>query len=196
MAELGTSIERFCVEIRHLQRTEVRELAEKFTPGQKGSSAMPHKMNPILTENLTGIARLLRGYAMTALENVPLWHERDISHSSAERVIGPDATGLADFMVQRFIKVVKGLHVFEDQVKNNLELTRDCVFSGTLLLALVDEGISREDSYKLVQEHALAAWQGGKSLKERVLDDAIITAKLSKEKIDETFDLKLSLIHI
>jgi adenylosuccinate lyase len=190
LAQLGTSIERFAVEVRHLQRTEIREVEEKFTSGQKGSSAMPHKRNPILTENLCGLARLLRGYAVTALENVPLWHERDISHSSAERVITPDACILIDFMLARFTGVVQGLVVNEDRMRLNLEMTRGLIFSGTLLLALVDAGIVREDAYRLVQKHALAAWEGGLDLKERVLLDTEIKAALSDDKIGEIFDLK------
>lgn len=196
LAQLGSSIERACVEIRHLQRTEVREMAEKFTPGQKGSSAMPHKMNPILTENLTGIARLLRSYAQASLENVALWHERDISHSSVERVIAPDATILADFMLARFKSVVQSFVVFEEQVKANLELTRDCVFSGTLLLALVDAGFTREAAYKLVQTHALSAWEGGDNLKRRVLADKDIMSKLSSEQVDELFSLERHLKYV
>lgn len=196
LAQIGTSIERFSVEIRHLQRTEVREAEESFSAGQKGSSAMPHKRNPILTENLTGLARLLRGYAVTALENVPLWHERDISHSSAERVIAPDACIVTHFMLHRFSSVVKNLLVHEDRMLENLESTRGLIFSGTLLIALVDNGMVRENAYRLVQKHALAAWEGGASLKDRVLSDSEITAAVSKEVLEAVFDLKRHLQYV
>ena len=196
LALLGCSIERFCVEIRHLQRTEVREAEERFTPGQKGSSAMPHKRNPILSENLTGIARLLRGYAVSAMENVPLWHERDISHSSVERVIGPDACILTDFMLHRFRGLVEGLVVHSDRMVENLESTRGVVFSGTLLVELVDAGMVREDAYRLVQKHALAAWEGGASLRERVMGDAEITGVLPGARLEQVFDLKRHLRHV
>ncbi len=196
LAMIASAMERFCVEVRHLQRTEVREVAEKFTVGQKGSSAMPHKMNPILTENLTGLARLIRGYASTAMENIALWHERDISHSSVERIIAPDACVTLDFMMERFRGLIDNLVVFPEQVKANLELTRGCVFSGTLLLALVDAGFTREQSYKMVQDHALAAWKGGKTLEERVNADSLINSKLSPEKIAEIFNLKRHLAHV
>jgi len=196
LALLGCSIERFCVEIRHLQRTEVREVEEKFTPGQKGSSAMPHKRNPILTENLTGLARLLRGYAVSAMENVPLWHERDISHSSVERVIGPDACILADFMLSRFESVVEGMVVHADRMVENLESTRGLIFSGALLVALVDHGVSREDAYRLVQKHALPAWEGGATLLERVRSDSVITERIPSAELDDIFDLKRHFRHV
>ena len=196
LAQIGSSIERFAVEVRHLQRTEVREAFEEFSKGQKGSSAMPHKKNPILSENLCGLARLLRGYAQIALENVALWHERDISHSSAERVIAPDATITADFMLQRFKKLVAGLVVYPEQMIANLNLTRGTVYSGTLLLALVDHGFTREDAYKLVQTHALAAWEGGADLRERVLNDKDIFTKLGKENIEKVFDINRHLAHV
>lgn len=196
LALLGSSIERFCVEIRHLQRTEVREVEELFTAGQKGSSAMPHKRNPILTENLTGLARLLRGYAVSAQENVALWHERDISHSSVERVIAPDACILADFMVARFETVIAGLVVYPDRMVENLESTRGLIFSGALLVALVDAGVSREDAYRLVQKHALPAWEGGANLLERVRSDSAITARLSIAQLDEIFDIRRHFRHV
>lgn len=196
IALLGCSLERFCVEIRHLQRTEVREVEEKFTAGQKGSSAMPHKRNPILTENLTGLARLLRGYALSAMENVPLWHERDISHSSVERVIAPDACILADFMLARFESVIEGMVIHADRMLENLESTRGLIFSGALLIALVDHGVSREEAYRLVQKHALPAWEGGASLLERVRSDATITALLPPGELDDIFDLKRHFRHV
>lgn len=196
LALLGASLERFCVEIRHLQRTEVREVEEKFSPGQKGSSAMPHKRNPILTENLTGLARLLRGYAVSAMENVPLWHERDISHSSVERVIAPDACTVVDFMLARFESVVDGMVVHADRMLENLESTRGLIFSGALLVALVDHGFTREDAYRLVQKHALPAWEGGASLLERVRSDKAIGERVSAAELDDIFDLKRHFRHV
>ncbi len=189
LAGIAGSIDRFSVEIRHLQRTEVREAMEGFTPGQKGSSAMPHKRNPILTENLCGLARLVRSYAQACFENVALWHERDISHSSVERVAVPDATIALDFMLRRFTGVVKNLVVFPEKMMENLELTRGTVFSGHLLLALVDKGMSREDAYKLVQQHALAAFDGGAPLQERVIADPAVSKVMTKEEIGEVFSL-------
>jgi adenylosuccinate lyase len=189
LAGIASSIERFSVEIRHLQRTEVREAMEGFTPGQKGSSAMPHKRNPILTENLCGLARLVRSYAQACFENVALWHERDISHSSVERVAVPDACTALDFMLTRFTGVVQNLVVSPERMMYNLELTRGTVFSGHLLLALVDKGVSREDAYALVQKHALAAFDGGASLRERAQDDPVITKALSASELDEVFNL-------
>lgn len=189
LAGIAGSIERFSVEIRHLQRTEVREAMEGFTPGQKGSSAMPHKRNPILTENLCGLARLVRSYAQACFENVALWHERDISHSSVERVAVPDATIALDFMLRRFNGVVKNLVVSQEKMLENLELTRGTVFSGHLLLALVDKGMTREDAYKLVQEHALAAFDGGAPLLERVERDSKVSGVMSKEEIRDVFSL-------
>ena len=189
LAGIAGSIERFSVEIRHLQRTEVREAAEGFTAGQKGSSAMPHKRNPILTENLCGLARLVRSYALACFENVALWHERDISHSSVERVAVPDATIALDFMLRRFNGVVKNLLVSPEKMMENLELTRGTVFSGHLLIALVDKGVSREDAYRLVQQHALAAFDGGAPLMERVQHDPTISKAMTKEEISEVFSL-------
>jgi adenylosuccinate lyase len=189
LALLGCSIERFAVEVRHLQRTEVREAEEQFTAGQKGSSAMPHKRNPILSENLTGLARLLRGYAVSAMENVPLWHERDISHSSVERVIAPDACIVSHFMLHRFLKLVEGLVVYPDRMKENLDSSRGLTFSGSLLVALVDSGMIREDAYKVVQNHALAAWDGGADLLTRAKSCNQISKYLSNDNLDEIFDL-------
>jgi len=190
LAQVGSSVERFSVEIRHLQRTEVREVMEGFTPGQKGSSAMPHKRNPILTENLCGIARLLRSYAQACFENVALWHERDISHSSVERVAVPDACIALDFMLRRFGSVVSNLVVSAERMRDNLEMTRGTVFSGHLLLALVDKGMTREEAYAVVQKHALAAFDGGASLYERASGDATISGRMSSEELSAIFDLK------
>jgi adenylosuccinate lyase len=190
LAQIAGSIERFSVEIRHLQRTEVREVMEGFTPGQKGSSAMPHKRNPILTENLCGLARLVRSYAQACFENVALWHERDISHSSVERVAVPDGCIALDFMLRRFNGVVSNLVVSVDRMRQNLEMTRGTVFSGHLLLALVDKGMTREEAYALVQKHALAAFDGGASLFERAQADSSIGAVMSAEELSGLFDLK------
>jgi len=196
LAGLATSIEKFSTEVRHLQRTEVREAEERFTKGQKGSSAMPHKRNPILTENLCGLARLLRSYAVSALENVPLWHERDISHSSVERVIAPDACILMDFMLSRFKSVVDEMVVYEERVKQNLDLSRGLIFSGSLLVALVDSGVTREDAYRLVQKHALSAWEGGATFPERVMSDKEISDRVGKERLAQAFDLARHLKHV
>ncbi len=189
LAQLATSIEKFSLEIRHLQRTEVREAEERFTKGQKGSSAMPHKRNPILCENLTGLARLMRSYANAALENVALWHERDISHSSVERVIAPDACELLDFMLARFNSVVSEMVVYPERMLQNLELSRGLIFSGSLLVELVDSGLTREESYKLVQAHALAAWDGGDDFPTRVRRDPTITKLVVSAKLERAFDL-------
>jgi adenylosuccinate lyase len=193
LAGLASSIERFSVEIRHLQRTEVREAMEGFSAGQKGSSAMPHKRNPILTENLCGLARLMRSYAVAGLENVALWHERDISHSSVERVILPDATTIMDFMLTRFERVVRQLVVDPERMMTNLELTRGTIFSGHLLLALVDKGMVRETAYAVVQKHAIAAFDGGATLQERIDSDPAITALLTAEERAKVFDLSVHL---
>lgn len=195
LALLGTGIERMAVELRHLQRTEVGEVEEGFSAGQKGSSAMPHKKNPISAENLTGCARLLRGYAEAAMENVPLWHERDISHSSVERVIAPDATILAHYMVVRSRKLIEGLRVKEDRVKANLMATRGLVYSGAVLLALVEAGLGRDAAYRLVQKHALEAWKGGDALKERLLGDAEVLQYLKKKGVEEVFHPSRGLEH-
>lgn len=196
LAQLASSLERFALEVRHLQRTEVAEAEERFSAGQKGSSAMPHKRNPITSENLTGLARLVRSYAVPALENVALWHERDISHSSVERVIGPDACILTDFMLHRFKSLVEELVVHPDKMREHLESSRGVIFSGTLLLALVDAGVSREDAYRMVQAHALAAWEGGATLRERVLSDPKITAAVPAQKLGEVFEIKRHLRYV
>ncbi len=161
IALVGASIERMATEIRHLQRSEVAEVREAFGKGQKGSSAMPHKRNPILSERMTGMARLLRGYAQVGLENVALWHERDISHSSAERVVLPDASIALHYMLVKFTGLVRDLVVDADRMKSNLESTRGLVFSQAVLLALIDKGMTRDQAYRIVQGHAMTAWDNG-----------------------------------
>ncbi|MEX0684900.1 MAG: adenylosuccinate lyase [Balneolales bacterium] len=189
LALIGASIEKMAVEIRHLQKTETREVEERFFKGQKGSSAMPHKRNPISSENMTGCARVLRGYMVTAYENIPLWHERDISHSSAERIIIPDATTLLDYMLSRFSGVVENLVVFEDNMLENIERTGGLVFSQRLLLMLIDKGLSREAAYDTVQPLAMKAWEEKLNFKDLVQNDDTITSTLDKEKIEQAFDL-------
>ncbi|WP_420596227.1 adenylosuccinate lyase [Deinococcus sp.] len=188
IAILGTTLEKISVEIRHLQRSEVREAMEPFGKGQKGSSSMPHKKNPILTENVTGMARLLRGYLVTALENVALWHERDISHSSAERVILPDATGLASYATRRLSGVLKGLVVFPERMLHNLNDLGGLVFSQRVLHLLIDEkGMAREAAYAIVQRNALQSWKTGEGLRDLLQADA--ENPLSDTELDEAFNL-------
>lgn len=189
LALIASSIEKFAVEIRHLQRTEVLEAEEPFTEGQKGSSAMPHKRNPVLSENLTGLARLVRGYANAAMENIPLWHERDISHSSVERVIAPDATILVDFMLTRMTGLVRDLVVYPENMKANLHKLKGLIFSQGVLLALTEKAVTREDAYHIVQRNAMKVWKEKKEFKDLLLRDKDITARLSKREIDSCFDL-------
>jgi len=188
---IASSIERLAVEVRHLQRTEVLEAEEYFSPGQKGSSAMPHKRNPILTENLTGQARMIRAYALPALENVALWHERDISHSSVERFIGPDATITLDFSLARLTGVIDKLLIYPERMQKNLDRMGGLVHSHRVLLALTQAGVSREDAYRLVQRNAMKVWEsdGQLSLLDLLKGDAEVTAALSHETIEEKFDL-------
>ncbi|MDL2405719.1 adenylosuccinate lyase [Rhizobium calliandrae] len=193
---VASSIERLSVEIRHLQRTEVLEAEEYFSPGQKGSSAMPHKRNPVLTENLTGLARMVRSYAMPAMENVALWHERDISHSSVERMIGPDATVTLDFALARLTSVVDKLLVYPDNMMNNLNKFRGLVHSQRVLLALTQAGVSREDAYRLVQRNAMKVWEQGKDFLEELLADQEVRKALSEEDIREKFDLGYHTKHV
>lgn len=188
LALIATSIEKFAVEIRGLQKSETREVEEFFAKGQKGSSAMPHKRNPIGSENMTGMARVIRGYMMTAYENVPLWHERDISHSSAERVIIPDATIALDYMLARFTKIVDQLTVFPENMKRNMQRTYGLIFSQRLLLTLVDKGLSREEAYDMVQPNAMKAWETATPFRKIVEQEERITDRLSKEELDECFD--------
>ena len=186
---VASSIENVAVEIRHMQRTEVLEAEEFFSPGQKGSSAMPHKRNPVLTENLTGLARMVRGYAMPAMENVALWHERDISHSSVERYIGPDATITLDFALARLTGVIEKLVVYPENMERNLNQFRGLVHSQRVLLALTQAGVSREDSYRLVQRNAMKVWEQGKDFLTELKADREVTAALSDAELEEKFDL-------
>ena len=195
---IASSIERLATEIRHLQRTEVLEAEEYFSPGQKGSSAMPHKRNPVLTENLTGLARMVRGYVTPALENVALWHERDISHSSVERYIGPDATVTLDFALARLTGVMDKLVVYPERMQKNLDRMGGLVHSQRVLLALTQAGASREDSYLLVQRNAMKVWEsdGELSLLELLKADPEVTAFISNEQIEERFDLGYHYKHV
>jgi adenylosuccinate lyase len=190
IAIVGSSLDKFATEIRHLQRTEVLEVEEFFSEGQKGSSAMPHKRNPVLSENLSGLARLLRGYSVTAMENVALWHERDISHSSAERVIAPDATIVLDFALDRFRGMMEKLLVYPDRMKENLESTRGLIYSQRVLLALAAKGLSRERAYEVVQKSAMEAWRGRKELASLLWKDPEVRALLRREEFDELFDIR------
>ncbi len=198
LAVIAGSIERLAVEVRHLQRTEVLEAEEYFSPGQKGSSAMPHKRNPILTENLTGQARMIRAYALPALENVALWHERDISHSSVERFIGPDATITLDFALARLTGVVEKLLVYPERMQSNLDAMGGLVHSQRVLLALTQAGVSREDAYRLVQRNAMKVWEsnGALSLLELLKGDDEVTAALSNAQLEEKFDLEYHFKHV
>ena len=196
LAVIASSLEKFAVEVRHLQRTEVQEAEEPFAVGQKGSSAMPHKRNPILSENVSGLARLMRGYAMAALENVPLWHERDISHSSVERVIAPDATIALDFMLRRMIYVLGNLCVYPENMKRNLEKSGGAVFSEKVLLALVDKGIARDTAYRMVQRHALKVGREGGDLKEELAQDLEIRRYLSPKEIESVWSVKQHLANV
>jgi len=196
LAILAGSIEKIAVELRHLQRTEVGEVEEAFTPGQKGSSAMPHKKNPIGSENLTGLARLVRSYCIAAMEDMPLWHERDISHSSAERVIAPDSTILIDFMLNRLTRMMKNLVVNKDNMARNLETLKGLIYSQQVLLALVAKGCSRQDAYSLTQRISLQAWDTGKGFKELLLRDPDVEKYLDAEAIEEVFSLNYHLKHV
>jgi adenylosuccinate lyase len=189
LAVIASSVERLAVEIRHLQRTEVLEAEEYFSPGQKGSSAMPHKRNPVLTENLTGLARLVRSYCIPAMENVALWHERDISHSSVERAIGPDATVTLDFALARLTGVIEKLVVYPETMMRNMNKFRGLVHSQRVLLALTQKGVSREDSYRLVQRNAMKVWEHGADFMAELKADPEVKAALNDAEIDALFDL-------
>ena len=189
IAIIGATLEKIAVEVRHLQRTELREAEEFFRKGQKGSSAMPHKRNPISSENITGCARVLRGYMISSYENVPLWHERDISHSSVERIILPDATILLDYMLHRFSGVIEKLMVYPENMKENMAKTHGLVFSQRLLLMLIENGLSRELAYDTVQPLAMKAWEEKQPFRSYVEEDSVILENLSGEEIEQAFDL-------
>jgi adenylosuccinate lyase len=193
LAILAASLERIALEIRHLQRTEVREVEEPFGGEQRGSSVMPHKRNPVASEQVCGLARVVRANSVAALENIALWHERDISHSSVERVILPDSTILVDYMLHRITEIVTNMRVFPDRMRRNLEATQGLIFSGQLLQDLVEQGASREDAYKWVQAHAMAAWESETSFKDRVAADANVSLFLDEKALGHTFDLQRQL---
>jgi len=188
LALIGTTLEKIAVEVRHLQRTEVREAEEYFSEKQKGSSAMPHKRNPVTSEQIAGLARILRSNALAAMENVALWHERDISHSSAERVIFPDSTILADYLLDRTATLIEKLVVYPERMRQNLELTHGLIYSGDLLLALVAKNVTREEAYQWVQRNAMKVWDEGGTFKEKVLSDTDIQKTLKTKEIEHVFD--------
>ncbi|KAF0823316.1 adenylosuccinate lyase [Cytobacillus firmus] len=196
LALVATSIEKFATEIRGLQKSETREVEEFFAKGQKGSSAMPHKRNPIGSENMTGMARVIRGYMMTAYENVALWHERDISHSSAERIILPDATIALNYMLNRFGNIVKNLTVFPENMKRNMDRTLGLIYSQRVLLALIDKGMTREEAYDTVQPRAMEAWEKQVQFRSLIEQDETITSKLTEAEIDDCFDYNYHIKHV
>jgi adenylosuccinate lyase len=196
LAIIGSTLDKIAVEIRHLQRTEVREAQEYFSEKQKGSSAMPHKKNPITSEQISGLARVLRGNAQAAMENIPLWHERDISHSSVERVIFPDSTILVDYLLAKTTDLIDRLLVYPARMKKNLESTGGLIFSGQLLLDLAEAGMLREDAYKLVQSHAMRAWKDDLSFRDEVARDPKIAKLLSPKRLDRTFDYSRQLVNV
>ena len=196
LAIIASSLDKFSQEIRLLQRTEVREAEEYFTPGQKGSSAMPHKRNPVLSENLSGLARLMRSYALASLEDIALWHERDISHSSVERVIAPDATILLDFMLSRFAGLIDKLVVYPDRMLANLNMTKGLIFSQMVLLKLIDKGMSRENAYAVVQKNAMKSWQEDGDFKQVLLEDDEVMSYLNSEDINTVFRIENFLGHM
>jgi adenylosuccinate lyase len=196
LALIATSIEKFAVEIRGLQKSETREVEEFFAKGQKGSSAMPHKRNPIGSENMTGMARVIRGYMTTAYENVPLWHERDISHSSAERIILPDATIALNYMLNRFGNIVKNLTVYPENMKRNMDRTLGLIYSQRVLLALIDKGMSREEAYDTVQPRAMEAWEKQVQFRSLIESDEKIAGLLNEAEIDDCFDYNYHIKHV
>jgi len=189
LAIIGSSLEKFATEIRHLQRTEVLEAEEPFGKGQKGSSAMPHKRNPVICERICGLSRILRGNALAAMENVALWHERDISHSSAERIIMPDSTILLDYMLNKFIEVMNGLNVYPENMLKNLVKTRGLIFSQRALLALMDKGLPRPKAYDLVQKNAMKTWKEGSDFKDNLANDPVVSRYLDKAALEKIFTL-------
>jgi len=196
LALIATSIEKFATEIRGLQKSETREVEEFFAKGQKGSSAMPHKRNPIGSENMVGLARVIRGHMLTAYENVSLWHERDISHSSAERIIIPDATIALNYMLNRFGNILKNLTVYPENMKRNMDRTLGLIYSQRVLLALIDKGLTREEAYDTVQPRAMEAWEKQVHFRSLVESDEVISSKLSKEELDDCFDYHFHIKHV
>ncbi|OGP82627.1 MAG: adenylosuccinate lyase [Deltaproteobacteria bacterium RBG_16_58_17] len=196
LAIIASSIDKFAQEIRLLQRTEVGEAEEFFSPGQKGSSAMPHKRNPVLSENLSGLSRLMRSYALAALEDVALWHERDISHSSVERVIGPDATILLDFILGRFTGLIGRLVVYPERMLANLQMTKGAIFSQMVLLKLIEKGISREEAYAIVQRNAMRSWREGIEFRELLMKDAEVISRLNPDDLTAAFQIQNFLKHV
>jgi adenylosuccinate lyase len=196
LAVIACTLDKIATEIRHLQRTEVREAEEYFSEKQKGSSAMPHKRNPVTSEQISGLARVVRSNAQAGFENVALWHERDISHSSVERIIIPDSTTLVDYLLQKTTNLVETMFVYPERMKANLESTGGLVFSGQLLLDLVEHGVSREDAYRMVQSHAMRAWKEGLNFHHLVLKDKNITSRVPRQRIEHAFDLKRQLRNI
>jgi len=196
LAVIGSSLEKFATEIRHLQKTEVLEAEEYFSKGQKGSSAMPHKRNPITCERIAGLSRVVRGNAVAAMENVALWHERDITHSSVERVIVPDSCILLDYMLDQFTKVVDKLIVYPENMRKNIDKTHGLVFSQSVLLALTKKGMKREDAYRIVQSHAMNVWQDGKSFRTVLEADPEVKKFLNGKELDDAFDGTKSVKHV
>jgi adenylosuccinate lyase len=196
LAVIASTLDKIATEIRHLQRTEVREAEEFFSEKQKGSSAMPHKRNPVTFEQISGLARVVRSNAQAGFENVALWHERDISHSSVERVILPDSTTLTDYLLAKTANLVDTMFVYPDRMRANLESTRGLIFSGQLLLDLVEHGVSREDAYRLVQAHAMRAWKEGLDFHQLVLADKDITSRVPRKQIEHAFDLPRQLKNV
>ena len=196
LAVIACTLDKIATEIRHLQRTEVREAEEYFSEKQKGSSAMPHKRNPVTSEQISGLARVVRSNAQAGFENVALWHERDISHSSVERIIVPDSTTLVDYLLQKTTNLVETMFVYPERMKANLESTGGLVFSGQLLLDLVEHGVSREDAYRMVQSHAMRAWKEGLNFHDLVLKDKNITGRVPRQRIEHAFDLKRQLRNV
>jgi len=196
LAVIASTLDKIATEIRHLQRTEVREAEEYFSEKQKGSSAMPHKRNPVTCEQISGLARVVRSNAQAAFENVPLWHERDISHSSVERIILPDSTTLADYLLSKTTNLIETMFIYPDRMLANLESTGGLVFSGQLLLDLVENGVSREDAYRVVQRHAMHAWKTGENFHDLVMNDAGITGRVPRKQLETAFNLKRQLRNI
>jgi adenylosuccinate lyase len=196
LAVIAASLDKFATEIRGLQKTETLEVEEPFSPGQTGSSSMPHKRNPEKCERISGLARLLRGYAVTALDNVPLWHERDISHSSAERVVLPDATIILDYMLDLMTYVVRGMNVYPERMKQNMEASYGLVFSQRVMLALIDKGMLRQEAYKVVQSNAMKAWEARQPYLDFLLEDDAVTSRLSRDELASLFDHNWYLRHV